>query len=646
MIRKWLMMSLAVATYLSAFALPDIQLVADGTTGEYCGVGYGITVNVSKPASGYTVKYAASAEGPWVDELKYVDVCTDRPIYYQVTATGYTTATGSANVTVTPKTLTNDYIWLVFPTDDYVYDGTAKEPDVAAADGEPSIITDDDWEVAFADNVNAGTATATFTGKGNYTGTCTEEFEILRADISGGGSEPGAGSVPAGGKSKFDATAEYDGQPHTILTNELMTAFVDQCTGAGIAAPSAFKYSMDWDGTDGTWTDVAPAFVDVVATSVWYKVCMADANYDDYVHEAQLTITPRDLSNVTVDPIVDQTETGIVIEPTLTVTDGDPSIVTANDYTAAYTDNVTPGTATVTLTGKGNYTGTKSVNFTILPSGSDKALLDATVAWKLLKATGTYFAQVTVTCTNGFDKGVSDLKFLFADRKDGSTVVVSLWSTQQRAANPNTEVHDGVTYRVVMLPAETLTVENTPAVYGVSNLAATTIPVAERAIEMFVRKRVDPATGNESAAGVDDFVGYVAWTSNGETMMIPVVAGPAAKTLKKMGLMAAAPMSLGAINTSLAVGVVLDEAAKPYCRITSFTANDETISGTVEVGAEAGAVLTAGMLGDNARMSLYGATSLAGPFEKIGAAKGTFSFPNTKGFRFFKAGLEIDEIVK
>ena len=160
-----------------------IQGVADWSSGEYCGDGYGITVNVSTPASGYTIKYAESESGPWLDELKYVNVCTDKSIYYQVTATGYATKTGSAKVTVTPKELTNDYIWLVLPTGGYyVYDGDAKEPEVAAYDGDPSILTEDDWEVSFENNTDAGTATATFTGKGNYTGECYEDFEIVKAD--------------------------------------------------------------------------------------------------------------------------------------------------------------------------------------------------------------------------------------------------------------------------------------------------------------------------------------------------------------------------------------------------------------------------------------------------------------------------------
>ena len=163
--------SLAVACLAVPFASADvIRYAADGSGGEYCGVGYGINVNVSTPANGAVVKYAESATGPWLDDLKYVNVCTDKPLYFRITADGYDTVVSSEPVTITPKEISEDLVWLVLPADDYVYDGLAKEPATAFGDGDPSIMTADDYAVAFSDNVDAGTATATFTGRGNYTG--------------------------------------------------------------------------------------------------------------------------------------------------------------------------------------------------------------------------------------------------------------------------------------------------------------------------------------------------------------------------------------------------------------------------------------------------------------------------------------------
>ena len=627
-----------------------IQCVVDGSEGEYCGEGYGITVNVSTPASGYTIKYAENEGGPWLDEIKYVNVCTDKTIYYQVTATGYNTKVDSAKVTVTPKELTNDYIWLVLPTGGYyVYDGDAKEPEVAAYDGDPSILTEDDWEVSFENNTDAGTATATFTGKGNYTGECYEDFEIVKADITDGGGEPGGGVVPPGGKSKFDATYEYDGQPHTIKTDELTAAFIAQFTGKGVAAPSGFKYSTDWNGTDGTWVDSAPTFINVVVTGFWYKVCSADSNYDDYIHEAKLTITPRDIAKATVADIPDQEHTGTAIKPPVTVIDGNPTIITSDDYTVAYSDNIAIGQATVTLTGKRNYTGTKTVHFMI--KGSSAAALKAEIAWKLLKASGTYMAQLKVTCTSGLTTGISNLRFMFADRVSGGTTFASLWDTPKRAAKSTTMPYSGDTYRYVALDASRITAENVAVTYGVSNLAATSIPTAERTIELYVRKRVNPTTGKEEAAGVDNFVGYLSWTSGGETSYLPIVAGAQAASFSKAALRARAPMKLAAVNTALAVGSVIAEGSSPYCKLTEFAVGDNEITGVVEVGAvSSDGAEYPGKLGPNATVTLLGTNDLGLDFKAICSvttdSAGRFRLVQPKDCQFFKLKLTVEEVVE
>ena len=166
-----------------------INYVADNVSGEYNGAGYGIadTISVSTPATGAVVKYAVSAEGPWVESVMYTNACAATPIYFTIEAMGYMSVTNSCTVTITPKTLTENYVRLVPPAADYVYDGTAKVPDVACGDGDPSIITSDDFDVSFENNVNAGTATATFTGKNNYAGSVTENFSIQKAsyDMNG-----------------------------------------------------------------------------------------------------------------------------------------------------------------------------------------------------------------------------------------------------------------------------------------------------------------------------------------------------------------------------------------------------------------------------------------------------------------------------
>lgn len=49
----------------------------------------------------------------------------------------------------------------------------------------------------------------------------------------------------------------------------------------------------------------------------------------------------------------------------MTLRDGDVVLTEGTDYTATYVNNVNAGTATIPITGQGNYTGTLSETFTI-----------------------------------------------------------------------------------------------------------------------------------------------------------------------------------------------------------------------------------------------------------------------------------------
>ena len=87
--------------------------------------------------------------------------------------------------------------------------------------------------------------------------------------------------------------------------------------------------------------------------------------------EAELayTIIAKDIADagVTVEPIGELVYTGAALEPSVTVKDGDKALVKDVDYAATYANNTAVGTATVTITGKGNYTGTRTANFAIAP---------------------------------------------------------------------------------------------------------------------------------------------------------------------------------------------------------------------------------------------------------------------------------------
>ena len=67
---------------------------------------------------------------------------------------------------------------------EYVYDGTEKKPAVTVKNGETVLVEGTDYTLAYANNVNAGTAKVTATGKGNYASTKTVEYTIKKVQLT------------------------------------------------------------------------------------------------------------------------------------------------------------------------------------------------------------------------------------------------------------------------------------------------------------------------------------------------------------------------------------------------------------------------------------------------------------------------------
>ena len=107
-----------------------------------------------------------------------------------VTGTAGTSGTKSATFNITPITLADANVTLGATT--ATYTGSAiTVPVTVKVDGKtlnPVSLADPtvgDYVVVFDNNINAGTATVTVTGKNNYAGTVNKQFTINPADISG-----------------------------------------------------------------------------------------------------------------------------------------------------------------------------------------------------------------------------------------------------------------------------------------------------------------------------------------------------------------------------------------------------------------------------------------------------------------------------
>ena len=93
-------------------------------------------------------------------------------------------------------------------------------------------------------------------------------------------------------------------------------------------------------------------------------VMAGNSTYND-VTAAPITVTvsQRNISLASVTVTGDTTFSGSQIKPEISVNDG--GLITTADYTVTYGTNIVAGGGTIILTGQNNYTGTKTVTFTI-----------------------------------------------------------------------------------------------------------------------------------------------------------------------------------------------------------------------------------------------------------------------------------------
>ena len=95
------------------------------------------------------------------------------------------------------------------------------------------------------------------------------------------------------------------------------------------------------------------------------------------------------IGNVTVIGILNKTYTGTAQTQNLTVKLGDKTLTNGTDYVLSYSNNINAGTATVTITGKGNYSGTVNKIFTINKTTPKLAFASASVTKTTLDAAFT-----------------------------------------------------------------------------------------------------------------------------------------------------------------------------------------------------------------------------------------------------------------
>ena len=155
-------------------------------------------------------------------------------------------------------------------------------------------------------------------------------------------------------------------------------------------------------------TDYTVTYKDNTNVGTAKVIVTGTGNYTGSV-ETKFNITAKALTASMVQDIAAQTYTGSPIVPKLTVKDGETALSKDTDYTVKYQNNLNAGTATVTLTGKGNYSDSVSKTFTIKQKDVT-AQRDATDI-QVVVDKGTFdaptFGDVTGTLTYSYDGATS-----------------------------------------------------------------------------------------------------------------------------------------------------------------------------------------------------------------------------------------------
>ena len=269
---------------------------------------------------------------------------------------------------------------------DEVYDGKEHKwsPTVVDKTGKDLIVgTDYAVEYETSDFTNVGTITVTITGVGNYTGKVTRTYSITPREYT---------------ITTLDGTKVYDGKALTnfglvdgIVYGE---TYSFKTTGSQTEVGSSDNtYEFKWDGT-ALKSNYKLAKESIGKLTVKAKSIIPDE--PDTPEEKKTGITVNEPSDSMYD--------GQEHKEVLTVSDTRSlkALEANKDYSVTYSgDLVNAGTVTITVTGKGNYTGTFTKTYKIT-----KRSVTLTSATESKTYDGNPLTNTSITVSgDGFAKG-------------------------------------------------------------------------------------------------------------------------------------------------------------------------------------------------------------------------------------------------
>ncbi|MDD3429504.1 MAG: MBG domain-containing protein [Oscillospiraceae bacterium] len=471
-------------------------------------------------------------------------------------------------------------------TDTYVYNAVAQKPTPKLyyenSSGKKIDLTESASVLyTYTNNIGAGqnaTVTATLAGTGiNRTATFSIEACPLQTSMI----------------TAIEDVA-YDAQEHKPLPIVKLGALTLQ---------KDTHYTVEYPGTDYTQIgQQLPVKINAIAGSGFSGSATTTFNI------TATSLTPDMVSDITGT----YTYSGHEQTPVPNVQKDSVNLVQNTDFTCSYMNNIQAGTATVTITGTGSYSGSVDKTFTIQP----KPLSEVTVAdvpqvvYSGMAQTPTLQVSFSYTDATGGTVEIplaagADYTTLYTDNTNAGTATITITAAQ----NGN---YSGSQTKNFIIAKKPLTDDMLAAVTGTyvySGQPHTPTPAVQNGATNLVKDT--------------DFTYSYSQNINAGTATVTATATQASNytgAVNKTFTIAKAPLAIRADNKTVLVGTAVPQATYTATGIV----NGETLpNGAVTVSMPSGvstaaaAVYTIGIYNDASKMSNYAPTLYAGELQVV-----------------------------
>lgn len=282
------------------------------------------------------------------------------------------------------------------------YTGSQIKPVPKIKNGTTTLKNGTDFTLTYQNNVNKGTAKVYIKGKGNYSGSCSLTFSITARPVStlkitvpsatynGKAQKPavtvkynnykfkngtdytlsyknntkiGTATVTVKGKGKLSGTKSVTFKINAKPIKNAVITYNNSLTynGSKLSPAVTVKYG---NATLKKNTDYTVAYSNNVNAGTGTITITGKGIYGGSVKKT-FTIKKLGISATAVSGTGNKVYTGSVIKPVPAVKVGGRTLKNGTDFTVSYKNNTEPGTATLKVTGKGNYSGSVSKTFKI-----------------------------------------------------------------------------------------------------------------------------------------------------------------------------------------------------------------------------------------------------------------------------------------